>query len=209
MTQPFKFQALHGPLPGWSPASADRPTSRFDASWAVVVADLERELHHIRAADVVLSVVVESPASAVRIDGGIRAAAKVTHPGVRLTIGRSNQGPLVFDCDTYQCRPWRSSAGPSWHHNLRAISKTLEALRAVERHGASSGRQYAGWAEIEATSSGTSALERLAKIAGVDVGALSQKDLIRAARRTAHPDGGGSDELFNEATQLMAQLPEA
>ena len=209
MTQPFKFQALHGPLPGWSPASADRPTSRFDASWSVIVTDLERELHHIGAADVVLSVVVESPASAVRMDGGIRSGAKVIHPGVRLTIGRSNQGPLVFDCDTYQRQAWRSSAGPSWHHNLRAISKTLEALRAVERHGASSGRQYAGWAEIEATSSGTSALERLAEIARVDTDSLSPKELIRAALRAAHPDHGGSGELFAEVTRLRGQIPEA
>lgn len=51
MTQPFKFQALHGPLPGWSPASADRPTSRFDAKLLVIVTDLERELHHIGAAE--------------------------------------------------------------------------------------------------------------------------------------------------------------
>ena len=164
-TQPFKFLALAVPLPGWKPANADRPTSRFESTWTTIVDDLDRELRHINGRDVMLSVVAESPASAVRLDGGIRSGAKVIHPGVRLTIGQSDQGQLVFDCDTYCAPYWRSSLGPAWYHNLRAISKTLEALRAVERYGASSGRQYAGWAELEAATSTASPLHRLAEIA--------------------------------------------
>lgn len=207
MTQPFKFQALRDRLTGWATAEAKRETSRFKSTWDTILRDLAHELRQIEASDVVLSVVAESPGSAVRIDGGIRAGAKIIHPGVRLTIGASKQGPLVFDCDTYQ-RPGRSANGlPSWQHNLRAISKTLEALRAVDRYGASQGRQYAGWAELEATTGGESPLGQLAKIAGVNPDGMSQKDIVRAARRATHPDRGGSHEAHLAVNRLVDTLP--
>lgn len=207
MAQPLKFKALPSSLPGWASANAERPFSRFKSSWTTIVTDLDQELRQIEASDVFISVVAEKPASAVRIDGGIRAGAKVIHPGVRLTIGRSKHGPLVFDCDTYRRPSWAASSPPSWQHNLRAISKTLGALRAMDRYGASQGRQYAGWAELEAKTGGASPLTRLAEIAGLDPEGQPQKDIVRAARRATHPDRGGTHEEYVEVNELVAMLP--
>lgn len=106
-----------------------------------------------------------------------------------------HHGPMLYRCDRYVSR-W-ASQGPDWQQNVRAIAKTLEALRAVDRYGASSsGEQYAGYRQIASTSSPgpgplATALARLREIAGTQ------------ADRRAHPDRGGSNELWAEVDDLV------
>jgi len=66
--------------------------------------------------------------------------ARPKSPGVVLFFN-GKHGEIAMPCDTYD----------SWTANLRALSLTLTALRAVDRYGASkSGEQYRGWQQLSA-----------------------------------------------------------
>jgi hypothetical protein len=92
------------------------------------------------------------------------------------------------------CDRWDKIEG-----NIRAIALTIEAMRGMERWGAKS--------MITAMFSGFAALsERTGKscweLLGLKPEPLpTEKEVMaayRAKSRTAHPDGGGSSEAFNE-----------
>lgn len=86
----------------------------------------------------------------VRQFGSVKAALKATHPdtrevGSKLTdtdyvavIKSQEGGRMVLATDVCE----------DWQHNVRSIALTLEALRAVDRYGATQGRQYAGFAGV-------------------------------------------------------------
>lgn len=76
--------------------------------------------------------------------GDFDAARKATHPDAsgydstadfQAVMATREHGRAVFATDQYE----------KWEHNVRAIALTLEALRAVDRYGATQGRQYAGF----------------------------------------------------------------
>lgn len=83
--------------------------------------------------------------------------------------------------------------------NLAALAATLEAMRAIERHGGAEilNRAFTGFAQLpEQTSSSWHA------VLGFKPGQVVTLALVEAAFRerakTAHPDGGGSDEAMRE-----------
>ena len=155
----------------------------FKASWRQTLTELGRELSYLDAERIILELDV-SP-SRIRRDGLLYADAKVGHRGVRLSF-ESRHGQLAYTCDTYEGR-W-SGDMPDWQANVRAIRLTLEALRAVDRYGATQGEQYAGFKALEARPAGIgreAALEILRTIAGpMD----DEQALYRRARGLAHPD---------------------
>lgn len=93
----------------------------------------------------------------IRQFGDYKAAVKATHPdtreeGSRLTdtdyiavIKSQEGGRMVLATDVCE----------DWMHNVRSIALTLEALRAVDRYGATQGRQYAGFAGALTAKAGT------------------------------------------------------
>lgn len=86
---------------------------------------------------------------------------------------------------------------------------TAALQRAVDRYGAAdSGEQYRGYRQIASTASTTrhGALERLAEIAGTSALGLTTQEITRRAHRAAHPDRGGSAELWHEVQELVAAL---
>lgn len=206
----LEFRALAVLPEGWRPADAQRPSAPFTAGYSDTLEVLDRELRHLRARDVFLQ--VETPAASVRLDGQLRADARVTHPGVVLTIDSAAFGTLVYDTDLFG-RRWASHAIPAWHHNLRAIALGLEALRKVERYGiARRGQQYAGYRELGSgvpmPPAGFASVEEAARFiaeysddpAGrlVDVAADPSfaTALYREAAKRLHPDAGGDPALF-------------
>lgn len=118
-----------------TPRGLRRP-SRFDTPWGKTIDLLERELEHLRARNVVIE--ADCPPSEIRIDGHLRANAKLNGPGVVISFD-SAKGPLRFPCDTFT----------DWQANVRGIALGLEALRAVDRYGVTQhAEQYKGWTAL-------------------------------------------------------------
>lgn len=192
--------------------SSKRLNSRFDSAWSTTVNELRRELEHLQAADVVFEIGVN--ARDIRLDGMLRADARPSHPGVRVSF-QSKHGPLSYTCDNYEC--WYAWQGPSWQHNVRAIVKTLEALRAIDRYGATKGEQYAGFKELPA-GSGATPLGGMTKSEALtilrersDIPALhNTPDLLakahRLARARAHPDRNGGDRTLWDQVEQAAKV---
>lgn len=120
----------------------------------------------------------------VRRDGWPYASAREPDdPGVALYLTR-NGTQYVLACDTYT----------TVAANVRAVSKTLEALRAIERHGSSglSEQAYSGFAMLGAVD--------WRRVLGVN-GNATIEHVTRCYRRLVaecHPDRGGDPARFRE-----------
>lgn len=180
---------------------AKRLAVPFSADWDRTIEDLGVELQHLRASDVVIEVATTAPD--IRRDGMLRTNARVTHPGVRISFQTRDHGPMTFTCDTYE-RRWGYQM-PSWQANVRAVALSLKALRDVDRHGATKGRQYVGLGELPAGSGavamGGMTREQAADIifgdpaaASVDLTSEIARGKFRLARAKAHPDRNGGDQ---------------
>lgn len=201
------------PIREW-PGALTRTRSRslFKAGLRDTLELLDREIWHLtdtRAQRASAELLVAIPAGdAWRLDGRPRANAIPEHPGVIFSI-ESKHGHLSYPCDTYT----------SWHDNLRAIAKALEALRMVDRYGVTKrGQQYRGFLAIEATvvpsafADAADARHFLVQLVGTGVvigdrAALAK--LLRRAKFKSHPDKGGDDATFQRVSLAEAKLREA
>lgn len=193
----------------WLRLDGSRRPSRFDATWTETLDLLEREVSHLGGTGLVIGVDVDE--SDLRLDGTLRAKAKAASPAVEVAFD-SQHGPMLYRADRYVSR--YLTQGPSWQQNVRAVALTLSALRAVDRYGASSsGEQYRGYRQISAqpapahvvARSEAELRARLAEIAGVQ-DTLPTMDLVRRARREAHPDRGGRVDLWHEVQAVGEAL---
>lgn len=203
-----RFQSAETPLPkpkgGWARAP-------FKASWSKTLGDLERELGHLQARDIVI--IADMPREAIRLDGWPRSTATARTPGVTITF-ESKHGPLRYDCGTYN----------HWESNIRAFALTLERLRAIDRYGCTQGEQYAGWRALPPAAAkqagGFANAEEAAgfilRMGGYIDEPAARRSLIdvpvhlrthyRDAARLLHPDVGGSAEQMarlNAARDLI------
>lgn len=123
----------------------------------------------------------------LRRDGEPRADFRPADSGVAIYFERNGK-PLCFACDKYDA-VWK---------NLRAIQKTIEALRGIERWGSSQllERAFTGFAALP-EKTGPSCWDVL----GLKPDA-SEVDIVSAWRRLAqerHPDKeGGSHDAMSE-----------
>lgn len=194
MSAPYQLR----PLQDRSQFTGRHRPSPFAAPWRTTLDDLRRELTALRATQVTLEIDVDE--SAFRLDGALRAGRKVDGPGVRL-LAQTRQGSLVLATDAFD-----GHGDVGWHSNVRAIAKTLEALRMIDRYGVQQGAQYAGYRAIGAGSSSpppAMTLEEAAAVlvsssgvADVDLAEVLVNDALRKAlhRKAAarlHPDTGG------------------
>lgn len=210
------------PIKVW-PDSFDRTTTRrdaapFTATYQSTLVLLGKELEHLAATDIVLQ--VDATERDCRLDGQLRADAKVNHPGVILSFTTRRHGALSYPCDRYGAN-WGSRL-PAWQHNLRAIALGLEALRKVERYGiAERGQQYAGYRELGtgiALGAGMTVEQAAALLADAANGAtgdtIGVDDVLtdhgafayRAAAKVHHPDAGGDPDTFRQLTQARDRL---
>lgn len=186
---------------------------QFQASWDQTLEDLRRELDYLKATDVVLEIGVQP--GDLRLDGTLRSRAKVEHPGVRLSFQTRDHGALSYSCDTYAGNwAWQM---PDWQANVRAIVKTLEALRAVDRYGATKGEQYAGFKELPA-GSGATPLGGMTKDQARVLLRMhaegqeplppdcSDRTLWRTARHRSHPDRNLGDRTAWDQVEQAAKV---
>lgn len=180
--------------PGKPTPSYSRKRSRFKASYAKTLEDLERELNAIRARNIVIQ--LDLTPDQIRNDGWPRSSARPGSPRVILTFQKGSE-VISMPCDTFL----------SWEQNLRAITLTLNGLRMIDQYGVSQhGEQYKGFARLEAPAQESKRdlairfIATWAQVRNEDV----LKDLdgaYRIAARRVHPDTGGSHDLFVQLQQ--------
>lgn len=180
------------PLPsiwptGPRPRVDERQHGRFKASYGRTLEQLQYELRMLDAVDPIIIEAGYQPHE-IRLDGLPRKGARPSDPAVIISFD-SRVGPLRLGCDTY------------WSHedNLRAITLTLEHLRAVDRYGVTKrGEQYQGWTALPPSGEGEmdrDEAEAFIRHWGSRPGVTTQTDDLAAAYRRAalrlHPDVGG------------------
>lgn len=198
------------------PGNSRKPT-RFSASWKETEQLLLTEVAHLRGRELVIEVDVRE--QDLRLDGTLRANAReATTPAVVLAFNSEKHGPMLHRCDRFFA-PYRGQ-GPDWQHNVRAIALTLEALRAVDRYGATeTGQQYAGFKALPtgrampaSHMTYSQAITVLAQVVGIPAEHLNtEEDSLRStwrrARREAHPDRRKGDQtLWDQVEQAAVVL---
>lgn len=206
------------PLQGWPyPKTERRRSAQFRSTWRQTQTLLRTEVEYLGGQLVVVEFDVVGGETAFRVDGSLRANAKETgFPGVRVSF-TSRHGPLTYATDKYEC-PY-SGQPPSWQANVRAIALSLEALRAVDRHGVTRrGEQYRGWHAVEAAPGSSfltadAAARWLAQQAGgppeggrILADAEWRRKVLRTVAMRVHPDHGGARadwDRYDEARRLV------
>lgn len=180
---------------GWK-RTVHRQRSKFKTGFGAARNLLFAELGRLNASRVIVSTAIP-----LRNDGLPRANMKPDGGDTGVAVYFQRKGKdMVFACDKYD----RSE------DNIYAIAKTIDAMRGIERWGASDmmERAFTGFKALAAENSG----ESWWAILGCS--ALSSKEEIESAyrkrSREAHPDLGGSQELMAKVNlardQARAQI---
>jgi hypothetical protein len=204
------FQPLVWDAPQ-TPASSRRSRHTLEAPWHDTVDLLDHELRHLGATLLVIE--ADFTESDIGPDGmPLTGARQPIFPGVRLAF-ECRHGPLAYQTDICSF----------WQHNVFLIASGLEALRAVDRHGITSGaQQYLGFRTAgpgpATPTSGKQhfpdALSALRWLRHPDVCGLrgaegaAIKSVLRLVARNTHPDHGGTREQwenYQEAHRLLSE----
>lgn len=200
------FRPMETPL---APPKKGQRRSQFRTTPGVVYHKLAKEIEHLGGRQVIIEAGYD--VFDIRNDGWPRSNARPSHSGVRISFQSQAAGPLSFECNTYT----------AIDDNLHAIAKTLEALRAVERHGAvKGGQQYREWKQLpEQPKPVADPLEKAAQVfadaCGVSAGVVVLtapgfrylEEAYRAGAKRWHPDTPGGDAAkmaaLNDARDIL------
>lgn len=186
LTWPFGWQRTRSPGP-----------SQFKTEPGRATAGLLREIQRLGGTKIIISSNAQ-----YRNDGMPYARqANIQDPGVAVYFTRKGK-KVVFACDTY----W------NLHDNIHAIAKTIEALRAIERYGASDmlDRAFDGYTALPApttmgmSTSGTSTAKpkrHWREVLEFGNGPANEAEITRNYRilaSKAHGDRGGDDATMSE-----------
>lgn len=166
---------------GWPRRDSSRRTgSRYEVSFLRARDELARQLKLAGARHPVISTNVP-----LRRDGlPLANMAEPKDPGVAVYWDDRKGKARVIACDC-----WRTV-----RENLRAVGLTIEALRTIERTGASEllERAYSGFARLPAAPDCWSVL-------GLSKGTPTERvsDRYRELARQHHPDRGGNAETMS------------
>lgn len=196
----------------WLRPSGGRERSRFTASWSDTLDVLQREYEFLYGKHLVIEMDVRE--RDIRNDGGVRADARPSSPAVVVAF-ESQHGPLLYRSDLYDTVAWGAKGAQPWQHNVRAVALTLEALRAVDRYGATArAEQYQGFKALPPGTGlvATGMTQMVALQILRDEAPESKRDepldrLLRWAKAGAHPDRHGGDrsryDAVDEAEQVL------
>lgn len=178
-----------------------RKSSPFDVKYGRMLDDLERELRHLGASNVVIQAYFDR--KDIRNDGWPRGSARPSEPGVIVGFIKRGGQEISFPCDTYH----------NYESNLRAIGLTLAALRAIDRYGVTQhNEQYKGWAKLPPAPevmTGQSALAFLRLYSDIEPRDPESMDrAFRVAARRLHPDNSesGNNNQFIMLQEARAAL---
>lgn len=190
------------PIEEWPrPEETDpRRPSPYEIGWGQTLVDLKRELAHLGAEHIVVS--LDLAEHRIRRDGWPRQDARPSSPRVIVEFQRPDGRWLRYPCDTFD----------DWQGNMRAIALTLQDLRRAGNRGALAlDEQYAG-STLELESGGgdpeiISTPEQAARFLSGHGGIVMTAEdaypsaVLRAYRRAAlklHPDAGGAPGQFEK-----------
>lgn len=200
-----RLEIIYRPIEERLLPRCDYRIASFRCYFTETMRQLEREARHLEARHAI--VLCCAPDHCFRLDGQLRAGSVPTIPSIALHLD-TPRGPMRFPCGRYD----------QWTHNLRAIVLSLEALRAVDRHGVTrTGEQYRGWSALPAAvepqesdpwATVDEAAAWLRDQAGISAPASSLlddverlRDAYRAAAKRHHPDAGGDPAAFARVTR--------
>lgn len=170
-----------------------KPGGKF---WAFAEARnaLLDELRRLGAGDVVLSCNIKPDLHGRLVEPSRRPADQ----GIAVYFTLDGQ-PKTMARDTYT----------RFEENMRALTLTIEALRAIERHGGGQmmSRAFAGFTALPPPLV-TPPRKPWWEILGVDRDILSETEIRAAYRRRArvcHPDAGGTSEAMAELRAALEQ----
>ncbi len=177
---------------GWKRTERGRrERSRFRITTDIVRRFLQEEARRLKGDGLIISTNVP-----IRHDGNFYASAKEPDdPGVAVYFNYHKK-PMCFACDRH----------PTVRENLHSIAATIEALRAIERYGASDmmERAFRGFTAIEDKTS-RSWREVLGFKANMPVTAEDVASSFRRHAQGDHPDKGGDPEKFRELIAAREQ----
>lgn len=181
---------LHWP-PG-RPRTSRPERARFDTPFTRARDGLMDELRLMGARNVVLSSNLT-----IRRDGLPYANQREPEDsGVSVYFEHSGES-LCFSCDRWD----------RVKDNIRAVQKTIEAMRGIERWGTGEmvKAAFSGFQALPAPGQATPA--RWRQVLGLDETAslADAEAAYRAALKKAHPDVGGSPEAFHEVQSAISQ----
>lgn len=174
----------------------DRPRqSQFKVTQSQAQNGIRRELSLLGARDVVLSTNIE-----LRRDGMPYASRRAPDDQAVAVYFTLNDEQQCIPCDK-----WRTVA-----ENMRAIEKTVEALRGLERWGAKEmvNAAFRGFKALPASAIVTPYTARpWQDVLEVDQDATLDKinTAYRRRARQVHPDAGGSQQEFETLTRAYDQ----
>ena len=171
---------------GW-PRTKRREKSRFAGTSGRIRDDLMREIERLGGRYVVLSTNIT-----LRRDGLPYAnQAEPADPGVAVYFERRGR-QMVFACDKWT----------KVQDNMRAITKTIEAIRGIERWGASEMMERAFQA-FEALPAPKSCWDILNLKPNSSVEEIDRA--YRSKAKVAHPDTGGSTSEMTELNRAKSE----
>jgi hypothetical protein len=174
--------------------------SAFRAGYHATLDDLDRELAAIKANEITIEIDLDP--KDIRNDGWPRSSARPASSAVIVSF-HSKHGRCSMPCDRFD----------AWEDNLRAIAKTLHALRDADRYGVTkSGEQYRGWTQLPPPTAKESyptdaecGLARLADLTVEQVRSNPRSAYLRAAK-LHHPDHGGTYKNFLDVRRFATEL---
>lgn len=176
------------PLAVWPYPKQPKRYASFRVNYNRTLQDLEYEIGQVKGREVIIGLVADE--REVRLDGMLRADARVRGSGVELSFEIPDGRRLVFHTDVHG----------DWKDNLRAIALGLESLRAVQRYGITTGigEQYAGFAQLTAGGPDPQRGKQLVDAAGG----------MKEALMRHHPDHGGNEADFVDVQAYREQVGE-
>jgi hypothetical protein len=170
---------------GWKRTEAwRRQRSRFKTGFAVARDFLIAEIKRLGGRDIILSTNVP-----LRGDGLPYASAKEPADGGAAVYFTYKAKPMCFACDRYRLVK----------ENIHAIGLTIEALRGIERWGASDmmERAFRGFAALPENAS-----QSWSTVLGFQPGSVVTADMVESRFRELamqhHPDKGGNPDKFRQ-----------
>lgn len=177
----------------------ERTLSRYEVSQEQAQRELFHELRLMGAKDIILSTNVE-----LRRDGKPYSRRRPPDdPGVALYWTTESGVEVAIGSDQFR----------TVRENIRALGKTVECLRGVDRAGCTSILEmaYRGFAQLPAHV--TPAPRPWWRVLGFEssdgLDMASVKRRFRELSRTRHPDRGGSHEAMSELNQALADAKKA
>ena len=181
------------------------PHLRRRSNWKVTDTQMANELvDELRRFETTMSVISSNIPRNPR-DGSIKVSVSglVEDPGVAVYYSTNKWKERVIACDR-----WVNA-----FHNMYAIARTIDSLRAIERAGASQILDQAFSAFGALPASANAAPARLWwEVFGMQEGSLAFVDAVmceakyRELARKAHPDQGGSEAAMSELNRAREDM---